>query len=291
MKAESFTFYSLRNTKLHATIFSPKTKNIECTIIAFHGFGNNIDMLKRFGFLQRYVKAGYRMCGFDFEGHGHSEGDDFIVLRIEDYISDAKTFVSKLEKKGYIKGTIIFLAYSMGGNIAFSLACDSEIKERVEGVVLLSPLFGFSKYMYYHKKLLEQPIRMASQLVPRVSISAAIDVEMPRPDNPVVDQVLISARDSRTENAMSFQSLTNLMNLADNIDNLARHFEARLLIFHGDEDRTTSYEESKTIIRKIKSKDKMIVKMWAKTHFLPITDQEIIFNFVNRFIVKTMNDK
>jgi pimeloyl-ACP methyl ester carboxylesterase len=82
-------------------------------------------------FIPFFAKEGFACHGFDFRGHGQSEGGESLhTYRLKDYVDDLGQVIEA------IKQPPVVIAHSMGGLVAQKYAQDSD----VAGLVFLAPV-------------------------------------------------------------------------------------------------------------------------------------------------------
>lgn len=117
------------------------------TIVFMEGMGGFIESYERF--CCWFVEKGFDVLAFDWRGQGAS---DRITLKdtllhvdsFDDYIHDLEDLIDYCQEE--IVGPIVFVASSMGGNIALRYVNDHP--NMIDGLILLSPMIDINTYPY-----------------------------------------------------------------------------------------------------------------------------------------------
>ena len=83
------------------------------------------------------AQAGYEFVGYDYKGHGNSEGMQYHLSSFEAHMSDARTFV-QLMKTHYQGLPFVASGHSLGGGTSICLSLLTP--ELIEGLMLTAPV-------------------------------------------------------------------------------------------------------------------------------------------------------
>jgi alpha-beta hydrolase superfamily lysophospholipase len=120
-------------------------------IINVHGVGSHFQHvfsnLDEFSSRDNWFnKFNYKSFAFEFHGHGKSDGTECFITNIDDLLDDLDTVISHINQK--IPNKKIFIcAESMGGAIILKYLI-KRINDRINGVILLSPLCGIDEHLH-----------------------------------------------------------------------------------------------------------------------------------------------
>lgn len=110
------------------------TESPKALIIFFHGLCGN---MKTSAYLARKLaEDGYVVVGYDYRGHGKSEGRRVFFSSSEQIIEDSLSFVN-LMTKFYPNLNVFLGGISFGGFISFQISLN--FPERFKGIILLAP--------------------------------------------------------------------------------------------------------------------------------------------------------
>lgn len=112
----------------------PEMKKVPMVII-MHGFGGDKETPMLRFLADSLERKGIASIRFDFNGHGHSEGD-FRNMTVLNEIEDAEHIYRYVHRLGYV-GRIGLVGHSQGGVVASMLA--GRLGRRISSVVLLAP--------------------------------------------------------------------------------------------------------------------------------------------------------
>lgn len=133
---EEGKFLASDGLQLYYRIWNPKKSNR--FVLLLHGKGEHIGRYDEMA--DFFVGHGYAVAGFDYRGHGHSEGRAVYVERFEELIQDVEFFLTHLKNYFFVSGPILVFAHSLGGLIALKWLKKSQTA--VKTLILSSPCLG-----------------------------------------------------------------------------------------------------------------------------------------------------
>jgi alpha-beta hydrolase superfamily lysophospholipase len=172
---ETKTIQSADGTALHLKRTESDT-GANGDVLLVHGLGEHIGRYDHV--FARLNRAGYRVTGFDFRGHGNSEGKRGHVDHWSEYVADLEAAAAQ------IPGDYSVVAHSMGAFVTLC-ALRSGLSHRPRKAVLSGPPLGVA---------IEPPkwkiaaAGLLSRLLPRLSMSNEIDSELICRDPEVVSK-------------------------------------------------------------------------------------------------------
>jgi esterase/lipase len=129
-------FEVVNNKKIFCVSAEPK-KNQKRMVIMSHGFrGSSIGPAREFvDFGRLLVENGFSVLRFDQPNGGNSEGD-YVDSSFNEWVATTKYLSLKYIDLGY---KIALLGQSMGGATSVAASTESELKEKIECLLLWSP--------------------------------------------------------------------------------------------------------------------------------------------------------
>ena len=126
-------------------------KGIKGIILHVHGVGShfqfvypNLDeLITRDEF---FSKFGYKSFGFEFYGHGKSEGLNCSIINFSDLVTDLANVVTHINSK-YPNKSVFICAESMGGAVCLKYIIEKIYLNCIKGIILLSPLCGIDDHL------------------------------------------------------------------------------------------------------------------------------------------------
>lgn len=123
--------------------------NCKGIIINVHGLGSHFqyiyntlnELTNKDKFFSKY---GYKIFGFEFHGHGKSDGRSCTIYNFNDLVSDLNNVITFIKSK-YSDINIYLLGESMGGSVIIKYI--ATIINNISGIILLSPMCGIDKNM------------------------------------------------------------------------------------------------------------------------------------------------
>ncbi len=130
---------------LRSSVIQGKTK---ADVLLTHGFGEHsakYEHVARF-----FAQHGYRLCGYDLRGHGHSPGRRGDISRYAVLLDDLDA-VRKLHQRGGVP--MFFFGHSFGAQVTLNYILERR-PAAVPGVIITSPLLELAFRPAWWKVLL-----------------------------------------------------------------------------------------------------------------------------------------
>ena len=218
---ESKTIRSADGTALHLVRSDPEGERTR-DVLVVHGLGEHIGRYPHV--FARLNAAGYRVTGFDFRGHGDSEGKRGHVDHWSEYVADLEAAAAQ------IAGDYTIVAHSMGAFVTLC-ALRSGLSHRPEKSVLSGPPLGVA---------IEPPrwktaaAGLLSKLTPRLSMSNEIDSTFICRDPAVVAAY---NADPKVFGTITPRWYTELLSQQELVHAHAAKYEAQMLLLVGGGDQ------------------------------------------------------
>lgn len=133
-----------RERRLYSVYYEPRpSANNEKAVILCYPVGQEYIRCHRMysNLASKLVQEGVHVVKFDYSGTGDSHGD-FSVANLEDWVKDIGNIAAELRA-----GTEAKQLYVVGVRLGAYLALKYAEKERVDGMVLLSPIFDGADFL------------------------------------------------------------------------------------------------------------------------------------------------
>ena len=124
--------------------------DIKAIILHVHGIGSHFQFtfsnLDDFSEQDNYMsKFNYKSIGFEFHGHGKSDGLRGYVKDFNDLIDDLNTVILHINNN-FINKPIYLFAESMGAAVCLKHIIDHH-NESIKGLILISPMCGIDDHL------------------------------------------------------------------------------------------------------------------------------------------------
>lgn len=239
-------FTGYKNLNLYYQCWLPG-RGPKAILVVVHGLAEHSG---RYTNLVKYfVPREYAIFGFDYRGHGKSEGLPGYVELFSDYVNDLHAFLNIVRSK-YSDARIFVVGHSVGGTIATAYTVTHQ--DALSGLILSGAILKASPNF---SPALIALARMLSVLLPKTGI-ATVDASAISRDKAVVDAYVgdplvyrgkISAR-LGVELLKTIQSLPHQMPMV----------KLPTLIMHGTTDRLSPPAGSQMLYERIGSSDKTL---------------------------------
>jgi len=196
-----------------------------------------------------FVPRGYAVCGFDYRGHGKSDGLRCYVDRFSDYVSDVRAFFEKVHQEhGNLK--IFLVGHSMGATIAVAYAV--QYQRDLAGLIIsgvgLKPGSSISP-------ALKAVARLISALAPKMGLTV-LDATAISQDKAVVDAYVNDPLVYRGK--IPARLAAEMINTIDRLPSLIPEIKLPIIIMHGTKDRLCNPEGSQILYDLVGSRDKTL---------------------------------
>ena len=199
-----------------------------------HGFGEHSSRYEHVA--QFFTDHNYVVIAFDLRGHGRSGGKKGHFPSYDEFMNDVENLLkqSEINFPGLPK---ILYGHSMGGNVVANFAIKRN--PAVAGIILSSPFFRPAFVPPAVKIALGKLMR---NIIPSFSLPSGLDPTGISRDEAVVKKY--------KNDPLVFDSISSKMGIEliefgqEAIDNAAK-LKLPTLLFHGTEDKLTSFEASK----------------------------------------------
>ncbi len=246
MKHIEARFNEHKNTALYYQCWLP-TKGIKAVLLVVHGLAEHSG--RYMNVVNYFVPKGYAVCGFDYQGHGRSEGLRGYVKSFSCYLDDLKSFLS-IVRNMYPENRIFIVGHSVGVTIAATFATSHQ--DEFDGLILsgatIKPGTSLSRVKIAMASFL-------SLILPRIGVDI-IDASTISRDKAVVDAYIndplvyrgkISAR-------LGFELIRAMQELKRQMPQI----KLPILIMHGTDDRLCDPEGSLMLYERVSSPDKTL---------------------------------
>lgn len=246
MKHRESTFKEPKGLNLHYQYWLPD-QNPKAVLLIVHGLAEHRG--RYMNLVNYFVPKGYAVCGFDYRGHGKSEGLRCYVDRFTDYISDVRAFFEKVRRE-HSNLKIFIVGHSMGATIAVAYAV--QYQRDLAGLIIsgvgLKPGASISP-------VLKAVARLISAVSPRMGLTV-LDASAISRDKAVVDAYVNDPLVYRGK--ITARLGAEMINTIDRLPSLIPQIILPILILHGTQDRLCNPEGSQIVYDKVGSVDKTL---------------------------------
>jgi len=277
-------FIKSKNGKIN--IIEGKTiQDIKGIILHVHGVGShfqfvydNLDeLVSRDDF---FSKFGYKSIGFEFYGHGKSEGLNCSIKDFSDLVVDLSNVVTHVDRK-YPNIPIYICAESMGGAVCLKYIIEKLYLESVKGIILLSPMCAIDDHLKPNPFMIQILLgicRFFPNLQFALTTKKLGSETTTNPD-------FIEAKNSCPygfRGPLRLCTVRELYHVSLWIPENAYQVNLPLLLFHGLRDKVTTPNGSMQVFNKISSVDKEIIILPESEHcvLVPNSRDDLTPNFV-----------
>jgi len=277
-------FIKSKNGKINIIEGKP-IDNIKGIILHVHGVGShfqfvydNLDeLVSRDGF---FSKFGYKSIGFEFYGHGKSEGLNCSIGDFSDLVVDLANVVTHIDEK-YPNNPIYICAESMGGAVCLKYIIKKIYLPCVKGIILLSPMCAIDDHLKPNP-LMIQILLGICRFLPNLQL--ALTTKKLGSETTANPEFI----EAKNECPYGFRGPLRLCTVRELykvslwIPENAYHVNIPLLLFHGLRDKITTPNGSMQVFAKISSTDKEIVILPESEHcvLVPNSHDDLTPNFV-----------
>ena len=119
--------------------FLPQTGELKGTVLFFHGNGENIST--HVGAVYWLPDQGYRVVIIDYRGYGKSDG----VATLDGAIADIQSSITYTVDNYLSDKPLVVLGQSIGASMSIYAVATSELKDRIDGLVLIAPFSDYQR--------------------------------------------------------------------------------------------------------------------------------------------------
>jgi len=212
----------------------------QAALVFVHGFGSDRRGEKASVFERESVRRGWIFAGFDFRGHGESDGT-LLELRGSRLLEDLEAVCSAVAERGRCR--LMLAGSSMGGWAAAWFAARNP--ERVAACALVAPAFGFAEW-----RGITSAERRRWRETGRLKVhNGLVDAEIGY---------------GLTEEASRFHPVL-----------LYRLFRTPAIVFHGVQDDVVPYTETLTFAERCAAADLELVILKSGDHRLSLFKEQL----------------
>lgn len=253
--------------------------NCKGIIINIHGLGCHFqyiyDTLDEITNKNKFFSLNnYKTFGFEFHGHGKSEGGRCTIYDFNDLIIDLNNVVDMVKMK-YRDTKIFLFGESMGGAVIIKYIASK--LNNINGIILLSPMCGIDKEMRPNY-CLEKILLFTSYIFPLLSygLNKNITEESTNNKNYIKAYNKCSYRFTKK---YPLTTLRELYNTSLTIVDSTKEIECPCIIIHGENDNITPIKSTIKFYYKIinNNKNNKLIVIINKGH--------------NLLVPKDMNDQ
>lgn len=219
-------------------------------ILLFHGWGQNIEMMKPIG--DRFEEK-YRITILDFPGFGESE-EPKEAWSIDDYVDVVKELVKKLK----IKKPII-MGHSFGGRVAIKYSASNPC----------SKLILFGAPCIRTKEVLTMKVKLLKKLKTLPGMNS-IGEKMKK---------YIGSRDYKAASPIMRQTLVNTVN--EDLSSSAKKIKTEALLIWGVDDTEAPLEDAKKL--EMIMEDAALITL-PGTHYAYLENLYQVVNIITAFL-------
>lgn len=240
---------SIQSINGHKLFTISNQKESDVSICIVHGYAEHV---KRYSFFYNLLDShGFRVMGFDFLGHGQSEGKRAIIDSFDTYVNDLHTITQSFFQEG--KKNFLF-AHSMGGLVA-TLYLQKYSDNNLTGVITS----GAALQMYEKTPaILEKmagPIASIFPAFPTVPVKPKVVSRDPAIVESYVSDPLNYTKPTKAK--MGFEFLNAQKKASASLSKINKP----MFINHGGSDLLIDSHSSQKIYDEIQSQDKTL-KIW-----------------------------
>lgn len=221
-----------------------------------HGMGDHIGRYK--ATIAALNQAGFGVLGFDYRGHGQSDGRRGHVDQFPDYLEDISRFYGKL--KAAANGKKLFLlGHSHGGLVTTQFLLHKK-PEDLAGIILSAPYFALAFKPPFYKTA---AAGMLSNLIPFLPIDAGLKFEQLSSDP---DWQKETAADPLYGKKVTPRWYVEHRAAQDEILKNGAKLSWPTLMLLGKEDPITDINVSKTFFASLGAADKQVIEFPGMRH-------------------------
>lgn len=208
---------------------------VKAVICIMHGMGEHINRYNHVA--EMFNSNGYAVIGCDQRGHGKSGGKRGHFPNFETFLNDVDTLL-KQASKHFPDAKQILYGHSMGGNLVANYLLRRQ--PNIAGAILSSPYFQLAFQPSAGKLRIG---RLMKNIFPSLSMSSGLDANAISRD---ADEVKKYINDPLVHDKVSAKMGIEMIETGQwAIDNASK-LNVPTLVYHGSEDKLTSFTASKS---------------------------------------------
>lgn len=221
--------------------------------------------------------------GFDFRGHGKSDGIRGYAQSAFDYLEDFQTFVKFVLQLENRPSKLFLFSHSMGGMIQVLAQTNDYFKKNLlpafRGQILSAPLMGVAIDVPFWKK---EGAKLIRSLIPQLTLGNEIKNEMLSQDPQILKKY---DQDNLRHGKISAGVYLSFFDIFKILDQQAHEITLPTLLLLGKSDRVVSISEAERIFNLFQSADKTL-QFFEKSRHELINDieREIVFQKIKERI-------
>jgi alpha-beta hydrolase superfamily lysophospholipase len=217
-------------------IYNPKA-----IILHIHGLGSHFqfvyDSLDEIDKRDNYFsKFNYKTFGFEFYGHGKSDGTRCFINDFNDLLIDLNNVIIFLENR-FKKIKIFLCAESMGGAVVLKYIVNNINCDSISGIILLSPMCGIDDHLKPSPFMLNM-LLIASNIIPTLKFKLGSGNVHTSRNKKYTQAKFLSPYTYRGPHNLA--TIRELYNISMWIPDNCGHIQKPLLLFHGLNDTVTT---------------------------------------------------
>lgn len=246
MKHIEGTFKGPKGLNLFYQYWLPD-QNPKAVLMIVHGLAEHSGRYTNI--VNHFVPRGYAVCGFDYRGHGKSDGIRCYVDRFSDYVFDVRAFFEKVHQE-YSSLKIFLVGHSLGATIAipYALRYQRDLAGLIISGVLLKPGASIPT-------ALKPVARLISVLFPKMGLTVINAIAISQ-DKSVVDAYVNDPLVYRGKIPARF--VAELIKTVDRLPSQIPTITLPIFIGHGTDDRLCNPEGSQMLYNLVGSHDKTL---------------------------------
>ena len=246
MKHIEGTFKGPKGLNLFYQYWLPD-QNPKAVLMIVHGLAEHSGRYTNI--VNYFVPRGYAVCGFDYRGHGKSDGIRCYVDRFSDYVFDVRAFFEKVHQE-YSSLKIFLVGHSLGATIAipYALRYQRDLAGLIISGVLLKPGASIPT-------ALKPVARLISVLFPKMGLTVINAIAISQ-DKSVVDAYVNDPLVYRGKIPARF--VAELIKTVDRLPSQIPTITLPIFIGHGTDDRLCNPEGSQMLYNLVGSHDKTL---------------------------------
>ncbi len=261
MVHDEFDFMTGDGLKLYGQSWLPDN-DCDCITCVIHGLGDHSGRYTHFADIM--IQHNIGVFTMDLRGHGRSEGKNGHAPDYSYLLSDVELLVIEIRKR-YLDIPIILFGHSLGGQIVANFILRHKSSE-IAGAILSASWFRLGSQP---PKLPHDLSRIISKFLPTLSFSGEAD-PMELTKDPEIRMAYVN--DPLKHDKITAKLYVSGVDAAEWALKNANLLRYPILVYHGNEDRLTSWEASREFAKN--AGDKAEFKIWEGLRHEPHNEIE-----------------